>query len=160
MKVSDDVQNHALAGAWFGLYGPEQPAEEVVIPEGVTADVAQTLTYTAEDDMEQTYYLLDVRVSGSDGIILWNNLMHPQYLVQEIQAPEGYHYDDTIHLVQRPDNVILNTRDITVVNRCGYEMPKSGGIGTHWITLAGILLIMVSGVMLLTDKRRRYNVQR
>ena len=56
---------------------------------------------------------------------------------------------------QRPGDVIFNTVSMSVVNRSGYEMPKSGGIGTNAVTTMGALLIAASGAMLLLLKRRR-----
>ena len=44
---------------------------------------------------------------------------------------------------------------MSAVNRSGYEMPKSGGIGTNAVTTMGALLIAASGAMLLLLKRRR-----
>ena len=155
LKVSDDSKNSKLAGAWFGLYSVKEPAEEVVIPDGLTQEIAKTIDYADVEGAVQTFYLTDVRMSDHTGIILWKNLTEQQYLVQELQAPDGYNYDDKIHFVQQPVNVEDYTVDLTVVNRSGYEMPKSGGIGTHWNTMAGILLMVASAVVLLATKRRR-----
>ena len=42
---------------------------------------------------------------------------------------------------------------ITAVNSTGYELPSTGGGGTGWFTLAGILLM--TGAAALTILRRR-----
>lgn len=42
---------------------------------------------------------------------------------------------------------------ITAVNSTGYELPSTGGIGTGWFTLAGLLLM--TGAAALTISRRR-----
>ena len=161
LKVSDGKQANPLSGAWFGLYGETAPAEAPVLPEALSATMTQkefekllTLDYT-EGEQTVTWYLQSVNASGSGGILLWQDLTDEQYLVREIQAPEGYHYDGTVHVVQRPEDVIFNTVSMSVVNRSGYEMPKSGGIGTNAVTTMGALLIAASGAMLLLLKRRR-----
>jgi LPXTG-motif cell wall-anchored protein len=155
LKVSDDSRNSKLAGAWFGLYSMKEPTEEVVIPDGLTQEISETIDYADPEGVVQTFYLTDIRMSDHTGIILWEDLTERQYLVQELQAPDGYNYDSKIHFVQRPADVEDYIEDLTVVNRSGYEMPKSGGIGTHWSMMAGILLMAASTVVLLATKRRK-----
>ena len=48
------------------------------------------------------------------------------------------------------------TRDVTITaeNSTGYELPSTGGVGTGWFTLAGLLL-MTGAVAALTISRRR-----
>ena len=161
LKVSDSKQIVPLKDAWFGLYGLRKPEEEVVLPEALADKITakefeerMTVEYSLNGETK-TYYLQSVAVSNSEGQILWEKLKEDVYLIQEFAAPDGFHYDDAIHVAERPDDVIFNVCNLRVVNRSGYEMPKSGGIGTHWNTMAGVLLMVASTAILLAVKRRR-----
>lgn len=59
-------------------------------------------------------------------------------------------------LLQNGDScsfIITDDVTITAVNSTGYELPSTGGLGTVWFTLAGILLM--TGAAALTILRRR-----
>ena len=108
--------------------------------------------------MVHTYYLYDIAVSDSEGMIYWKDLRLKQYLILELQAPEGHDYDDTVHVVIRPEDVRFNTHEMSIVNRSGFEMPESGGIGTIPTYLTGMLLALLAGTMLLMKKTRKEHV--
>lgn len=56
----------------------------------------------------------------------------------------GIHYD------QQAD-----TYTLTVTNNSGVELPSAGGPGTVWIYLIGSLLLLGSGIALVTRRRMR-----
>lgn len=154
-KESASEDHEALSGAWFGLYSLQSPGVAVEIPaELADTEVATSLSYTDENGVEACYYLTGIACSNEEGILLWENLPQQQYVIQELKAPDGYHYDDTIYAVSRPGDVIFNTQSLIVYNRCGIEMPESGSIGTHWVILPGILLIAAAGILLAAKKRK------
>ena len=150
LKVADNEGQTHLPGAWFGLYSLVKPVEDVIKPDGLTEDMPATLEYE-----EKTYYLMDVQMSGTEGTILWKNLTETEYLLKELQAPAGYNHNDELYLIQRPNDLFFNTAEIVVKNRSGFEMPKSGGIGTTAYTLLGITAMFGSGGLLLTEKKRK-----
>ena len=63
--------------------------------------------------------------------------------------------DDTVVKVHGDTYTFKITQDVTItaVNSTGYELPSTGGLGTGWFTLAGILLM--TGAAALTLLRRR-----
>ena len=150
LKVADNEGQTHLPGAWFGLYSLVEPVEDVTKPDGLTEDMPARLDYE-----EKTYYLTDVQMSGTDGMVIWKNLTETEYLLKELQAPAGYNHNDELYLIQRPSELYFNTAEIVVVNRSGFEMPKSGGIGTAAYTMLGITAMFGSGGLLLAEKKRK-----
>ena len=63
--------------------------------------------------------------------------------------------DGTVVKVHGDTYTFKITQDVTItaVNSTGYELPSTGGLGTGWFTLAGILLM--TGAAALTLLRRR-----
>lgn len=63
--------------------------------------------------------------------------------------------DGTVVKVHGDTYTFKITQDVTItaVNSTGYELPSTGGIGTGWFTLAGLLLM--TGAAALTISRRR-----
>ena len=63
--------------------------------------------------------------------------------------------DGTVVKVHGDTYTFKITQDVTItaVNSTGYELPSTGGLGTGWFTLAGILLM--TGAAALTILRRR-----
>ena len=63
--------------------------------------------------------------------------------------------DGTVVKVHGDTYTFKITQDVTItaVNSTGYELPSTGGMGTGWFTLAGLLLM--TGAAALTISRRR-----
>lgn len=151
LKVSGDDNIHLLPNAWFGLYSPDESEKMTDWEfEGLNAEIAETLTL---DD--QIYYLYRIACSDAQGVIVWDNLEQNAYLVQELQAPEGYHYDGTIHPISREDTNSTNTYSMSIVNESALQMPESGSIGIQWFALPGIGLTAISAVLLAAKKKRK-----
>ncbi|RGG22803.1 LPXTG cell wall anchor domain-containing protein [Ruminococcus sp. AF25-3LB] len=86
------------------------------------------------------------------------------YYLKEIEAPKGY------NLLAKPIavNLSIDTKGsgkitiyqdnkevnkIKVENKSGTILPSTGGIGTTIFYIAGALLVLISGVVLIAKKR-------
>ena len=111
-----------------------------------------TLKFTQGSD---GYYVPDdngseeLLISNANGYIRIKQLKGGTYTLKEVTAPSGYGLaaDQTITLDENTDGEILN---VTVEDPdVYYSLPKTGGMGTTPLTLAGILLMAGAGLILL-----------
>lgn len=102
-------------------------------------------------------------VTNADGAATFEGLKDGQYFLVETKAPEGY------NLLTEAVEVNINGRDsedkthripsavenITsaIANFSGAQLPSTGGFGTKLFVIIGSLLAMISGVVLVTNKR-------
>ena len=107
----------------------------------------------------------------SNGFIVFSGLKPGQYTLEETVVPEGYNKADDItftitannpltgpsHWTSGNDNVTYITADnafyVEIENRYGATLPSTGGIGTKLFYIFGSLLVVGSGVLLITKKR-------
>ncbi len=139
-----------LPGAVFALYSPE---EKDKMEDEAVADWQET--YSGLDDTYTengtAYYLMDIRTTNNGGMIDWSGLLRGEYAYCELRAPDGYRLKTGYTVVTKPADG--NSVSETVTNRLGYEMPKTGGVGTMPFILSGTAVML--GALLLWNKRRR-----
>lgn len=81
------------------------------------------------------------------------------YYLTEIKAPNGYNKLSAPYTVYVSDlngiqvNGTINTGDVKVLNKTGTVLPSTGGAGTTMIYLVGAVLVLGSGVILVTKRR-------
>lgn len=81
------------------------------------------------------------------------------YYLKETKAPDGYNLLKTIQTIEIGEggSIKLNgtaiTDDVKVKNNSGIELPSTGGMGTTLIYLAGIVLVVLSGYVLISKRR-------
>ena len=150
-KIDEDTRA-TLADAYFALYS-SAPADQMK-----DSDYdALTVTAKPKKSIKQdnvTWYLKSVKKTGTDGTLTWEGLSASKYLYVEVQAPNGYNLDSTVHTVARPTGG--GTAPISVTNRPGYNLPETGGIGT-WPFMAAGLLLTGTALALLLKKRKTNN---
>ena len=133
-----------LAGAVFGLYSPA--AVDRISDERfgtLTAQLENAPQKTVEVD-GRTWYLMDIRTTDDEGLILWNDLSEKQYYLLELQAPTGYHPNKQPgQVIQAVDEIAM----IIVTNAPCYELPDSGGMGTTVFYAAGAVMTGFSLLM-------------
>ena len=142
-----------LTDAYFALYSPAQ-ADKMTDAVYDTLTVTKKPDLTYKDENGATWYLKSVNQTGADGTLTWAKLTESDYLYVEVQAPNGYNLDSTVHKVARPTGG--GTAFDTVTNRPGYNLPETGGIGT-WPFMAAGLLLTGTALALLLKKRKTNN---
>ena len=115
---------------------------------------ALAVTAKPKKSIEQdgaTWYLKSVDQTLADGTLTWAELTESDYLYVEVQAPNGYNLDSTVRTVSRPTGGGI--AEFSVINRPGYNLPETGGVGT-WPFMAAGLLLSGTALALLLKKRR------
>lgn len=140
----------ALAGAEFKLYTKTTYTDE------------NALKFTKNTDNKYHY---DDKATGNvtltslaDGFINIEGIKEGTYYLKETKAPAGYNLlDKVITIVVAADGKITvdgtELTQIDVQNVSGSLLPSTGGMGTTVIYIAGALLVLISGVVLITKKR-------
>ena len=153
-KTAADTEQK-LAGAEFGLYNEKGG----LICSGIT-DENGSLTF---------------ETNVTNGIILYE---HTPYYIQEIKAPQGYSRSTEKHWIFFCDSggtcekcgkiqsnaayenakCISENEVLNIVNELNqYELPETGGIGTAIFYIAGAVLVIAAGVLLVTRRRMNKN---
>ncbi len=91
---------------------------------------------------------------ASGNIVIWGVDSDNDYVLTEIQAPNGY------NLLKDPVTVTVNKENSTVAevpNASGTELPATGGIGTTIFYILGSLLVVGCGIVLVSRKRMQNN---
>ena len=100
----------------------------------------------------------DTMVSPIDGKFNVNGLKAGTYYLKEMAAPKGY------NKLANPITVTIDnegkitadgetTTEVGVENKSGTLLPSTGGMGTTLIYLAGIVLVVLSGYVLISKRR-------
>lgn len=102
--------------------------------------------------------------SPTDGMFNINGLQAGTYYLKEVEAPVGYNkLNEPIKITVQldgaknkhmfVDNNTKNIDQVNVENKSGSILPSTGGIGTTIFYIAGALLVLISGVVLIAKKR-------
>ena len=154
LKVdSQDSETH-LQGAVFARYSISEldaMTDEAYNTIKSTYGINPVRSYEEKDShgsLLHTWYLADVKETGQDGTIDWENLVEDEYDLVEIKAPDGYTMQTKTYRVTRHDTVDGQGRVlVTMKNEKNYELPSTGGIGRLPFMFTGLFLIMVSALM-------------
>ncbi len=106
--------------------------------------------------------------SDNKGEITIKGLDAETYYLEETKAPDGYillsdpvtiNVDGTGAITYTVDGATVEAsttkNQVQVENEAGYELPLTGGIGTHWHTTAGALLVVGAACLLYRVSQRR-----
>lgn len=155
----NDGTNKGLSGAIFTLSKDpkgDNPIELVKITES-----ANTYRVAKKIEAEGITKITKVTTpeNGSFTII---GLDADTYFLTEIQQPDGYNkLSAPVKIVIKEDGTITigdatNTVDkVEVENKSGSILPSTGGMGTTLFYIFGAILVIGSGVVLITKKRMK-----
>lgn len=146
-----------LEGATFQVYRPataEEVNDETVTKVTIGEMAAPMVLVEFFDNVELTGTKVTEVTSDANGKVHIYGLAYGTYYLVETKAPAGY------NLLADPVEMTIDgeshteARTVTVVNVAGTELPETGGIGTMWYTVSGMLLICVAGMYFLLMKKR------
>lgn len=143
-----NVDEEPLSGAVFALYSPSQ---EGMLSTDVAAEwnAQQSIQVGGKD-----WYLTHIAQSGADGILSFTGLLEDSYYLLEIKAPDGYNLPEAGQILYRTE-CEDGIRSLQVINKPGYELPKTGGAGTTSYTLGGLLLMAAAILLYIHNQKRR-----
>lgn len=135
-----------LADAQFKLYNDKACKDEVKLTK------ADDYTYRVDPKGNATM------VSPIDGKFNVNGLKAGTYYLKEMAAPKGYNKlaNPITVTIDNDGNITADgktTTEVGVENKSGTLLPSTGGMGTTLIYLAGIVLVVLSGYVLISKRR-------
>lgn len=156
LKYTGDT-THVLAGAKFKLFKQKAGGEALTFVKKAGNEENYRLTVQGESGIAEI-------VTTSSGAFTMQDLKPGVYWLEETAAPKGYN-----KLVKRikveintNGNLIIDGKDkenglpinqVNVENKTGTVLPSTGGAGTTMIYLVGAVLVLGSGVVLVTKRR-------
>lgn len=142
--------DQALAGAEFMLSTDPKCTDE-----------SKTLKFTLNGDNKYRFDSNSTNktlTSLDNGRIDIEGLKAGTYYLKETKAPDGYNLLKTIQIIEIGEDGSIKLNNLTtdvvkVKNNSGIELPSTGGMGTTLIYLAGIVLVVLSGYVLISKRR-------
>lgn len=161
IKVDANDNETTLANASFviknakGEYYQAKDTNSVVITETNTTTGLEEVNWVTS--LEQATLL----ITGENGIVSFIGVENGTYSLVEVEAPEGYNKltgPVTIkvgYVGEEKTNLgdVAVIHEETVENNSGLALPETGGIGTKIFIGLGSSLILVSMILLITNKR-------
>lgn len=149
-----DADNKALKNAHFALYAKGEDGKPSGEPITGTFDVANNVYLV---DVSKTT-ALDI-ISGADGKAVVKGLAYGNYLLVETQAPtdatgKSYNLLNAPKEIAVAQNTLGDTADVQIINKMGFVLPITGGMGTTLFTLAGVLLLGGAAFVLLKKDKK------
>lgn len=151
--TKDGETENGLASAEFELTKDNQKV--LFVKKATDGDYDVYRVATAEDTDK-----LDKIITSSTGKFKIEGLFGT-YELKEIKAPKGYNKLTEAKKIEigeggsvKIDNQdSYNIGDVKVLNQSGTILPSTGGMGTTVFYIAGALLVLISGVVLIAKKR-------
>ena len=142
--------NKPLAGAKFTLYSDVSCADD------------KALKFTLNNQK----YRYDVTngskilTSLDTGRVDIEGIKAGTYYLKEVEAPKGYNkLADPITVVIDKDGLVkvgnVTVETLEVENKTGTLLPSTGGMGTTMFYMAGAILVVASGIVLVSKKKSK-----
>lgn len=151
-----DESKQPLSGAEFQLYkGTEQtPMKFIVIEDETDGDTDFDYCVAKAGETGTTETL----ISDSNGRIAIYGLETGAYVLKETKAPDGYNLlKDPVNITIEKDDEFVQTAgsmSTQVENKSGTLLPETGGTGSVLFAVAGGIIILAAGAILVWNKKR------
>lgn len=148
--VKTDDQNMLLDGATFRIYDAATGGHEIPMVKGADG----VYRHAQGTETGELIVVTDgkVRVEGLDNGI---------YYLEEVDAPAGYHKltartkftiaDKNLDSIQLDGK--YSGGGVQIINKSGSILPQTGGMGTMLFVTFGTMVVLGTGVLLVTKKR-------
>ncbi|MBQ6468125.1 MAG: SpaH/EbpB family LPXTG-anchored major pilin [Clostridia bacterium] len=96
-----------------------------------------------------------VAISSTDGVALFEGIADGTYQIEEIAPPTGYNKlsaDVTVTVDSKGAGHNV-TVEQPIVNKKGFELPGTGGIGTTIFYTLGAILVLGAGILLISKRK-------
>ena len=157
-------ENTPLAGAKFTLSknaNGSSPINLIKVKEE-TGNTKLTYRVAKEDETSAATEI----TTPSKGEFVIQGLDADTYYLTETEAPKGYNKlaspikveikDDGTLKIDGQDNIDgVSITQVKVENKTGTLLPSTGGMGTTMIYMAGAILVIASGIVLVSKKRSK-----
>ena len=152
----NDGTYKGLPGAIFTLSKNQNGGNPIELVETETAGTYRVAKKTEETGIKK---ITEV-TTPDDGEFTIQGLDAGTYYLTEIQQPDGYNkLSAPVEIVIKEDGTITigdNTVEkVEVENKSGSILPSTGGMGTTLFYIFGAILVIGSGVVLITKKRMK-----
>lgn len=157
---TDDQGTKLLDGAEFRIYDAETGGNEIpVVAEKDSSGNVIRYRLAREGETGEVIIVKDgrIKVDGFD-----NNLPSESYWLEETAAPEGYNQLTTRQAFRINSQNLYGTfvdgtysagTGVQVKNKTGSMLPTTGAMGTTMFLTFGSLVVLATGVLLVTKKR-------
>lgn len=154
--IKTDSSYKVLDGAKFELYNKESGGDKISLVKEVdgTYRVATTDEIGAEGFESAIIEAGKVTVKGLDSDTYW---------LEETKAPDGYNKlagrvevkieNGNLTTTMTGDTWAEGNGGVQITNKTGAELPSTGGMGTTIFYIAGTVLVLGAGLVLVTRRR-------
>lgn len=153
----DNVEK-GLAGAKFTLSKSANGSSPINLIKVSDENENTKLTYRVAKEGE-TSYVTEI-TTPSKGEFVIQGLDADTYYLTETEAPKGYNKLAAPIKVEIDNEGNVKVKDanvgkVEVENKTGTLLPSTGGMGTTIIYMAGAILVIASGIVLVSKKRSK-----
>ena len=151
-------ENTPLAGAKFTLYSDKECKNPISLVKEADNNVYHRATTNESNNF--TITKITEITTDNTGIFKITGLDADTYYLTETEAPKGYNkLAAPITVVIAEDGkVTFNGTAVTTVNvenKTGTLLPSTGGMGTTMIYMAGAILVIASGIVLVSKMKSK-----
>ena len=161
--VKTDSYNKLLSGATFKIYDAETLGNEIKVklvknslgePVLTAEGYRQYIRYTGPEAGDT--------IEVENGVVYLYGFDNGTYYLEELQPPTGYNKLANRHAFTISDanldaiitdGIYSTGSGVQVINKTGNMLPETGGMGTFLFITFGTLVVLGTGVLLVTKKR-------